>query len=86
LIILVQHVPFHLAANQRFQGFLEVILVLARKFEGLHQVLDFDAMPFLGRQHVIGVSQQYVPCPALQQRDIVLDLDGGTVLDDLSFW
>jgi hypothetical protein len=39
----------------------------------------------LGGKLVIGVGKQDVPGTALQQRDIVLYMDGGAVFDDFFF-
>jgi hypothetical protein len=82
LVIFVQHVPSHFAHHQRPQRFLEGILILAVEFKGLYQLLDIDAVALLVRQYVIGVGEQYISNPALQQCDIVLALDGGAVFDD----
>src|SRR5215467_14301168 len=72
--ILIQDIPLHLAAYERLQGVLEIILVLAMEFENPHEVMDADMVPFLGGQFIIGVRKQDVPSTPLQQGHIVLYL------------
>src|SRR5215472_1292514 len=38
-------------------------------------------MRLLGREFVVGIREQHVPCPALQQGNVVLYLDRRTVFD-----
>ena len=86
LPVLVEDIPFDRAGGQGLQRLFEIELILAVEFNNPHQILDPDAMLFYMGQFIVGIGQQHVLLPPLQQGDIVLDMDRRTGLDDLFFF
>ena len=64
------------------KGLFEVLIVFTVESQFLRQVYDMDAVLLLKRQGVICVGEEYIPRSPLQERDVILDVNGCTMFDD----
>src|SRR4030095_9308609 len=83
LAVLTQDVPFHKAAYQPPQRFLQVFLIMALIGQYIRQFAYRDLVHLLGGQLMVSMLKQDIPGATLQQGDVVLNLNGCTMLDDL---